>query len=516
VKELLNLALSRRRFLQAAIAGAGAATVGLGCNPSVPSYPFTLGIACGDPLADRIVLWTRLAMEPLAPGGAGGMDPVPYTVAWEIADDEAFSSIVRSGYAVAHPSLGHSVHVDANGLEPDHWYFYRFHVGGHVSPTGRARTFPRAEDAPALMRFVTASCQNWQSGFWPAHAAIAQEDIDFVAFLGDYIYESGAGTNVVRPHDGPRIADLAGYRNRYALYKSDLNLQAAHELCPWIVTWDDHEASNNYAGLIQDETLANPALFPALRAAAYQAWYEHNPVRLLPPKTQEFRIYRNIPFGDLASFFVLDTRQYRTNQPCGDGLKAPCAGFPDPLGDVLGLEQENWLVGGISGSTSRWNVLAQQVVFTPTPIANMRNMDQWDGYPVARQRIVDFLRERPLRDAVVLTGDIHAAGAGWVPGFTPGLPGTFNTPVATEWVSTGISSAGFPPDLALAAEEIFVTYPHLQYFEAVTRGYIRHEVTRDEWRADFRFVDSVAVPVSPVSTRASFVSTRGVLEPEPA
>jgi alkaline phosphatase D len=516
VKELLNPILSRRRFLQTALAGAAGATIGVGCNPSVPSYPFTLGIACGDPLADRIVLWTRLAMDPLAPDGAGGMSPVPYTVLWEVANDEAFSSIARSGYAVADPTLGHSVHVDVNGLLPDRWYFYRFFVGGHVSPVGRARTFPLPTDAPALMRFVTASCQNWQSGYWPAYTAIAEEDVDFVAFLGDYIYESGAGTDVVRPHDGPRIANIAGYRNRYALYKSDPGLQAAHQLCPWIATWDDHESSNNYAGLIQDETLANPQLFPALRAAAYQAWYEHTPVRLLPPKSQEFRIYRNLGFGDLASLFVLDTRQYRTNQQCGDGLKSPCAGFPDPLGDVLGPTQESWLTGGLAGSAARWNVIAQQIVFTPTPVAGMRNMDQWDGYPVARQRLVNFLRERPQRDTVVLTGDIHAAGAGWVPGFTPGTPATYNTPVATEWVTTGISSTGFPPDLAVLAEEIFQNYPHLQYFEAVTRGYIRHEVTRDEWRADFRFVDSVTVPVSPVSTRASFVATHGVLEPEPA
>jgi alkaline phosphatase D len=513
VKELLNPILSRRGFLQAALAGAAGATVGVGCGPSLPTYPFTLGIASGDPLPDRVVLWTRLAMDPLAADGAGGMSPVPYTVAWEVANDEAFTSIVRSGFAVADPSLGHSVHVDVNGLEPDRWYFYRFHAGSHVSEVGRTRTFPHAGQSPALLRFATASCQNWEAGFWPAHAAIAQDDLDFVAFLGDYIYEGGSNPSALRSHDGPRITNLAGYRNRYALYKSDPAIHASHALCPWLVTWDDHEASNNYAGLIQDESLANPQLFPALRAAAYQAWYEHTPVRLLAPKTQEFRIYRSLPFGDLANVFVLDTRQYRTNQPCGDGLQAPCEGFPDPLGDVLGSAQESWLTAGIAASAARWQVIAQQVVFTPTPVAGLRNMDQWDGYPVARQRFIDFLRERPARDAVVLTGDIHASGAGWVPGSTSGNPSQFANPVATEWVTTGISSSGFPPDLIGLVERQLTLLPNIEYFEGRSRGYIRHEVTRDEWRADFRFAQTVDVPDAPVNTAVTFVAQHGTLVP---
>jgi alkaline phosphatase D len=391
-RDRFDLALTRRRFLE--LVAAGAAFTASGCDfgsQSLPAYPFTLGVASGDPLADRVVLWTRLAPEPLAAGGGGGMPAEPYTVFWEVANDEAFRSLARTGSAVADPSLGHSVHVDVNGLEPDRWYFYRFHAGGHVSPVARTRTMPARDAAPALLRFVSASCQNYRAGFYTAHAAIAQEDIDLVTFLGDYIYESGQGDGV-RDHDGPRIQDLAGYRNRYALYKSDANLIAAHRICPWITTWDDHEVANNYVGSIADENGPDfgqpPEYFAQLRAAGYQAWYEHQPVRLLPPKGDSFRIYRDLAFGDLAKLFVLDTRQYRTDQQCGDSLSPVCAGFPDPQGDVLGAAQEAWLLGGLGASSSVWNVLAQQIVFAPTPAGPLRNFDQWDGYPLARQRLV--------------------------------------------------------------------------------------------------------------------------------
>lgn len=512
----LRTPLSRREFLHLAATTAAVASAGSACDlgsVALPGFPFTLGVASGDPLADRVVLWTRLAPEPLALDGAGGMPDAPVTVIWEVAHDEQFQSIVRAGMAVAHPSLAHSVHVDVNGLEPDRWYFYRFFAGGHASPVGRARTFPRPDQAPALMRFASASCQNYASGYYTAHAALAQEDLDFVAFLGDYIYESGA-TGPVRSHQSGRIEDLAGYRHRYGLYKSDPNLQAAHALCPWIPTWDDHEVANNYAGLAFDENAPPPLLpFPQLRAAGYQAWYEHQPVRLLPPKGASFPIHRSLDYGDLARLVVLDTRQFRSDQECGDAtLTPPCAGFPDPNGTLLGDGQEAWLFDRLAESAARWNVLAQQIVFSPTPIGTLLNFDQWDGYPVARQRVIDFLQGAAIRNPVVLTGDIHASGAGWVPSDTVNLTG----PVASEFVATGISSSGLAPALAAQAKAVLELFPHVAFFEAVTRGYVRHVVARDQWRVDFRFVETVAQPTSPVTTAASFVTEDGNPEPQPA
>jgi alkaline phosphatase D len=512
----LRRPLSRREFLHLAATTAAMATAGSACDlggAKITAFPFTLGVASGDPLADRVVLWTRLAPDPLAPDGAGGMPDHAVTVVWEVANDDRFQSIVRAGTAVAHPSLAHSVHVDVPGLEPDRWYFYRFYAGAWSSPVGRTRTFPRPDQAPALARFASASCQNYTQGYYTAHAALAEEDLDFVAFLGDYIYESGS-TGPVRSHQAGRIEDLAGYRQRYGLYKSDPDLQAAHARFPWIVTWDDHEVSNNYAGLVFDEPpTPQPILpFPQLRAAAYQAWYEHQPVRLLPPKGASFPIYRRLDYGDLASLFVLDTRQYRTNQECNDDLTSACEGFPDPAGDLLGAQQEAWLFAGLGASAACWNVLAQQIVFSPTPIGPLLNFDQWDGYPFARQRLTDFLQAAAVRNPVVLTGDVHSSGAGWVPADAENL----TTPVATEWVATGISSTGLASALAGLAKDALEQLPHIDFFDAVRRGYVRHAVARDQWRADFRFVSTVTQPTASVSTFASFVVEDGNPDPQAA
>jgi alkaline phosphatase D len=514
-RDPIEFPLTRRRFLE--LLAASAAVTAAGCDtnlPPIPEDPFTLGVASGDPLPDRVVLWTRLAPVPLAPDGAAGMPNLTYPVTWEVADDEGFASIVRAGVAAASPTLGHSVHVDVNGLAPDRWYFYRFRTMGHVSPVGRTRTMPAEGASPSLLRFASASCQDYTDGFYTAHAALAAEDVDFVVFLGDYIYESGA-TGPIRSHDGPRIESLAGYRNRYALYKSDANLALAHQRFPWIVTWDDHEVANNYAGDVPGQV--NPVPFLTLRAWGYQAWYENTPVRLQPPKGASFRIYRSLDFGDLARFLVLDSRQYRTDQECNDNpFQAVCAGFPNPQGQMLGDAQQAWLEAGIESSEARWNVLAQQVVFAPTPLGNFRNYDQWDGYPLARQRITDFLRARPNRNNVVLTGDIHASGVAWVPGLTPGGPATFSDPVASEFVVTSISSAGLDAGTAALIQSVFLDFQHVQHFDPTIHGYQVHTVTRDEWRVDIRAMDTVEEEASDVSTFASFVVANGDPVPQPA
>ena len=508
-------AISRRRFLGLALGGAGAALTGsFGCELApLSDWPFKLGVASGDPLWDRVVLWTRLAPDPLATDGQGGMPGQAYPVVWEVAHDESFRQLARWGVSEALPEFAHAVHVDVDGLEPDRWYFYRFMAYGYVSDTGCARTLPARGSAPTRLRFASASCQNYKEGYYTAYAAMALDSLDLVVFLGDYIYESGID-GPVRQHDAGRIQDLAGYRNRYALYKGDPDLQRAHGRCPWIVTWDDHEVSNNYAGLQPDESAPDDAppadLFPMLRAWAYQAWWEHMPVRMPAPIGPSFRIYRRFPFGDLAQFLVLDTRQYRTNQECGDALKPRCAGFPSPDGDLLGAAQAQWLAENLATSNKRWDVVAQQVVFAPTPIGNQLNFDQWDGYPLARQRVIDVLRARAFRKAVVLSGDIHAAGAGWVPGDTA----AFTDPVASEFVATGISSSGLDPGTAALARQVIEALPHIDYFEAVPRGYVRHDVRRDLWRSDFRYVATTLEPASTSFTGASFVVERGSPAPQ--
>src|SRR5829696_1759568 len=371
--------MDRRGFLT--LAGGGAATLALAdaLAPAaalaadgrraraaaratrVPPGPFTLGVASGDPLPDGVVLWTRLAPTPLDPGG--GMPDAPVPVAYEVAADERFRRIVRRGSALARPAGAHTVHADVRGLRPGATYWYRFRAGGELSPTGRARTAPAAGARVRRARFATASCQNYQDGYYTAHQALAGEDLDFVVFLGDYIYEGRPNPAALRSHDG--VAEpltLDEYRSRHALYRSDPDLQAAHAAFPWVVTLDDHEVDNNWADDIpQDPGLQSPEAFRARRIAAFQAYWEHMPLRRAQaPRGPDMTLYRRLGWGDLLQLDVLDTRQYRSDQPTS------LAGAEDPASTMLGAEQEAWLDRGLAGSSARWNALAQPRCSTST------------------------------------------------------------------------------------------------------------------------------------------------------
>ncbi len=289
-------------------------------RPTLADDPFTLGISSGDPTPRGGVLWTRLATRPLEP--EGGMEGQRVIVDWEVADDDAFRTIVQKGRATAVPELSYSIHVDVDGLQPDRWYFYRFHVGGATgatSPVGRLRTTPAA-GATTPLRFAFASCQHCETGLYTAYAHMAREELDLVAHLGDYIYEYGAIGGRVRTHAGLELRQLDDYRRRYAQYKTDPHLQAAHARCPWVVTWDDHEVDNNYAGSLGENGMESLEQTRLRRAAGYQAWWEHQAVRV-PRATSwaDLSIRRSVDWGGLAKFWVLDTRQYRSDQPCDDG-----------------------------------------------------------------------------------------------------------------------------------------------------------------------------------------------------
>lgn len=333
-------------------------------QPRFSAYPFSLGVASGEPLPDGVVLWTRLAPDPL---NGGGMQQQKVPVQWQVAADENMRQVVRAGVALATPELGHSVHVEVQGLRPARWYWYQFRVGNELSAIGRTRTAPRFGYATDKLRFAFASCQNWQSGYYTAYKYMVQEDLDLVVHLGDYIYEGGPSPTALRQHNGNgEPATLEEYRNRHALYKTDPNLQAAHAAFPWITTWDDHEVDNNYANDVpQDPERQSRAAFVDRRAAAYQAYYEHLPLRRFSlPTGPDMQLYRRLTFGNLAEFNVLDTRQYRSDQACGDGTRIGCAEAFDPSRTITGSEQEQWLFQGLSKSPARWNILAQQVFMT--------------------------------------------------------------------------------------------------------------------------------------------------------
>ena len=453
--------------------------------------PFTLGVASGEPDPVSVVLWTRLAPDPL---NGGGMPDDDVEVTWEVSDADDFATIAGGGVETATLERGHTVHVIVP-LDQGSW-FYRFRVGQYTSPVGTTRAAPDASVNLAETNFAVANCQNYSNGQYAAHRDLAEHKPDFVVFLGDYIYEdpgiAGNEDPFARVDIGPEPTTLEEYRNRYARYKTDPHLQAAHAVCPWFVIWDDHEVENNYAGLTPQEP-ADEAGFQARRFAAYQAWWEHQPVRLDPPASagQEYRMYRGTQWGDLIEVALLDGRQYRTNQACGDvtlSLDPPCAEVLDPARTMLGDEQETWLFDTLAASTANWNVIGNQVVFADATLNGaVLNYDQWDGYPVQRNRIVDRLASDSIQDVVVLTGDIHFAGTGII---RSGGRGT-GTPVAVEFVATSISSGGrIDPGVTAVVQAI----PDIVDAELEHRGYILHTVTPTQWQAQYRMAETVKQP----------------------
>lgn len=474
-------------------------------RPRLIDDPFQLGVASGDPTPTGGVIWTRLAPRPLEPGG--GMDGVRTVVSWELAGDEGFRRVERAGRVTAAPELAHSVHVDVDGLEPDRWYFYRFSAGEATSPIGRLRTAPLAGEATPL-RFAFASCQHYEHGYFTAYEHMAREELDLVAHLGDYIYEYATNVGRVREHAGEEIVALDDYRRRYAQYKSDPLLQAAHARCPWIVTWDDHEVDNNYAGSIGENEMESEEQMRGRRAAAYQAWWEHQPVRVPRARSwADLAITRGLSWGSLADLWVLDTRQFRDDQTCGGGSGVvPCGDWLDPERTMLGTTQERWLEDGLSRGRGRWQILANQVMVAPIDSAmgpEMRlSMDGWSGYPAARDRLLTTVAQRAPNRTVVLTGDVHS---NWVNELRSDFSRPDRPVVAAEFVGTSITSGGDGHD---DPDPRLVENPHVQWRNA-RRGYVSCQVTGERWETSYQEVPFVTRPGAPLITSTRWGLTPG-------
>ena len=504
--------------LSAALAAASSSRILSAAPSNGRGYPFSLGVASGSPLPDSVILWTRILPDPL---DAASSPRLAVPLRWEVARDEAFRQVVAKGSAIATPELAHSVRVNVTGLAPGNWYWYRFMLGDAVSPVGRTRTAPAPNAMPDLLRLAVASCQHWEFGCYGAHRHIAAANPDLVAFLGDYIYEWGAYRlqHPKRPVRQDESFTLDDYRRRYAQYKSDPDLQAAHLAAPWIVTWDDHEVANDYAGG-RDERLS-PA-FAARRAAAYQAFYEHMPLRLPAPRDfAQVRMFQRVDWGRLARFHVLDDRQYRAAQACprngagGSSSTGPraCPTLRDPGRSMLGADQEAWLEAGLRSSKARWNVLAQQTLMAQssqvpvtTPDGGRFWTDGWDGYPAARLRLFDTLVRSGAANPLVLGGDVHTFYATELRRDFNRPPSKDNPVIATEFVGTSVTSSSRPQK---RTEEYVEMNPHIKYGRSDRRGYMMLELTPGETRTRFMGLEDVQDARCPQSQLAAFTVRDG-------
>ncbi|WP_322457776.1 alkaline phosphatase D family protein [Nocardioides bizhenqiangii] len=470
--------------------------------------PFTLGVASGDPLPDGFVIWTRLAPSPLDADGLGGMPARNFSVLWQVASDERFADVVRSGSVTASPAWAHAVHVEVGGLRPGREYYYRFRQGRWTSATGRGVTSPAPGAAVPSMTMAFASCSNFPAGYFSAYRALADERPDLILHLGDYQYEGG-GDGIGRHHAGPETVTLANYRQRHAQYKTDPDLQAAHAAAPWLAVWDDHEVDNNYADLIPERAADLPG-FAERRAAAYRAYYENLPLRRTSvPTGPDMQLFRRVQWGSLASFHMLDTRQHRSDQACGDGYKA-CPDAADPARSLLGTAQEAWLATGFAQSEATWDLLGQQVFFgqrdNNPEAATTVSMDAWDGYPATRDRVVQSWTDAGVRNPVVLTGDVHAH---WASDVYADFADPSSGVVGSELVTSSISSGGDGYDEPTGTHPWAAWNPNLRFWTNL-RGYVSTTITPDALTARFRCVPKVTEPGAAAFTRATFVIEDGV------
>lgn len=518
--------MARRTFLGGAAAAAAALT--LGCandddrgdegtgegpattsgaptasapGPDLPGDPFTLGVASGDPLADSVVLWTRLAPDPFADDGSGGMPDTPIDVVWEVARDDEFTSIRSAGVVTARPDHGHSVHVDVTGLDAGTTLHYRFRVGEWTSPVGTTATLATA--GTQRLALAVVNCQWYETGAYGAYRHLLDEDIDLVVHLGDYIYEYPAieGDRATRP--AHQVRTLTDFRLRYASYKVDEHLQAAHARFPFVATWDDHEVANNYTrDLVPGAPDAGEAR--TIRAAAYQAWWENMPVRGGPPDTGGLRVYRDFAAGDLARFHLMDQRQY-ADVP-------PCRANPDDTMDfgdcedrtaldrtLLGSDQERWLGGSLGRGGVTWNILASPMVVAGVDAGSDQSayyLETWDGYPRARERLLAQMVEAD--NPVILSGDYHQGMALDVHR-VPHDP--TSEVIAPEFMAPPISSVLFSADAG-------ARNPHLRQ-QVDAHGYMTVEITPEALTTRFRVLDDVNDADTAIRTRGTWTVNPG-------
>ncbi|MDM0075677.1 alkaline phosphatase D family protein [Variovorax sp. J2P1-59] len=477
--------------------------------PRWSSNPFTLGVASGQPRPDSVVLWTRLA-----PGGeedAARHAKTACAVQYEIYSDAALRRSVARGEVVTDASRALSVHVHARGLQPQRDYWYRFRCGNATSPVGHTRTAPAPDADVRRLRFALASCQHYEQGYFKSHREIAGRELDFVLFVGDYIYEGSSPAYEVRKHGTRTPYTLNAYRDRHALYKGDADLQAAHAAHPWILTWDDHEVVNDYAG-DREPARDDPERFLRRRAAAYQAYFEHMPL-LVPPQGSAMRIHDRYTWGRLAELWTLDCRQYRSRHACPDPERdvgrtvIGCADLAEPARTMLGAEQERWLAQGLASSTRQWKLLGQSSQISATGIDTPEGRkvwtDGWDGYPEARRRLLQGAHRAGVRNLVALGGDVHRHAAADL----RVVPNDSASPiVATEFVGGSVTSKGAG---MAAMARMRRDNPDVAHARGDQRGHAFIDITPQQLQCEFRATAHPVVADAAFDTQARFVVEAG-------
>ncbi len=484
-----------------------------GGNERTARAVFKHGVASGDPLVDRVILWTRTSPPVSASESAS------ISVRWTIALDEKLTQVVAKGATETSAARDYTVKVDIGKLSPGRAYFYAFDALGEQSPVGRTKTLP--QENVQRLRFASLSCSNYPAGYFNVYRCVANRpDLDAVIHLGDYIYEFangvyGDGSDSGRvPLPTGEAVTLADYRQRYAIYRTDIDLQEAHRQHPFIVVWDDHELANDaWSGGAVNHG-ARQGDWHVRKMAAYKAYLEWMPIR--ESTESGIHLYRQFRFGRLADLIMLDTRSLRD--------KHASRNDPDELADpnrtLLGAQQEAWLFDQLKASKradTAWRLLGQQIMFsslTP-PGARVQNVDVWDGYPAARARVLAYLERERIDDLAILTGDVHSSWALDVPRRLRG-DGAYNArtgqgSLAVELVTPAVSSPPLFADAAMRDRSTLLKLfaPHIKFLEGDSRGYVLLDITRSQLHADWYFVPTVAERSDREAKAASFVCERG-------
>ncbi len=484
---------------------------------------FTLGVASGEPRPDSVVLWTRLAPKPEL--ADGGMPPQSVAVQWEVASDSRFDKVVCKGSQLAEAARAHTVHVEVSGLRPGREYFYRFLVAGQVSTIGRTRTAPDPTEATPRLRIALASCQHFEAGYFSVHRDIAASDVDLVLFVGDYIYENQLpGYLRVRqhPHQFPRDKakfTLGHYRQHHAAYRQEADLRACHAAHPWLMVWDDHDVLNDYAGLTEPDDRLQQAQFVKLRAAAYQAYFEHLPISpKRAPVAAGMRMHDRYEWGQLAELWTLDTRQFRSEHVCrtwrgprNGRMLWRCHDALKPERSMLGQDQEFWLADGLAASTRAWKFIVQSSQISPSGLTGSFGKllygDGWDAFPAARERLMAAIAQPRVPDVVCLGGDVHRHVAAKL----RMQPADLQSPiVASEIVTSSISSPGLSEFITQWMKAV---NPDLLHLRSDERGFVLLDVTPQQVVCEFRATPHPVRADARLRTQARYVIDRGVPGP---